>query len=1267
MKLNYQLILPVVVISFFSSFQPLKAQGTTDKKATGNRIDWTCHPFDHHIFIENKGQFSGPENADKILYGAQVGNAYVFITPHGLIYKYTEHPEVHLSPDKKKYVMSDPDDVNLKDKPIDHYLTATWEGSGNSVSTLAGEEQSYYYTYAGPNHKGTIKANVFKTVTCRNVYPGVDIKYTFPNGKTGFKYALIVHPGANLSSVKLKYNGAKKMKIDNDGNIDINSGWGQFVDHAPVSNYEGDNNHVASSYQLNNNEESFNIQNLDVTKSLVIDPWSTNWTDTYAGNSGYDGAYDVDYDYAGNVFIYGGYNPFQLSKYNSAGVLQWTYNTTFTYFYYGCFCVDKASGVSYALEGFGGFGGATTDKISAAGALITSYSGNLNMNEQWRASYDLCDHVILIAGGGTSFNNQAATLDTNFTSFNMANVMGVPAGHYYHDMSLIATDPITATGYMGTTTSSSGDGLENNYVIQMPLPALVPTTLNLFDSYNFSEVFSISYVATGLGNTNGMNGMAVSPNWFYMYDGKTLEQHNKTTGAINATTTIGGTQYAWGGLSVDLCDDIYVGNSNSVDTYNSALSPTGNIGPFPGTVYDVMLGNGVISAEDSTLYVCGKGFLSSVHIDPPTPPTIQKTVVHVCSCNCTARGLLSFCGTVDSSNNVSYLWSNGQTTHTATGLCPGNTYTLTIKLGCALQFTDTFNIPLTGTLSLVKSQTSATCVTPGTATITVSGGTPPYNYLWSNGATTSSVGGLGAGNYCVTVTDAHGCQDSACFIIQGTPLPTIVITPVTDSLCAGGTGVPLTASGAVTYVWAPSNGLSCTGCANPTATPTVTTIYTVTGTDANGCANKDSITVKVNPLPVITITPLNDTVCPGGNVALTVTGAGAGGTYSWNTAAPGLSCYTCANPTATPTATTIYTVTGTDAQGCSANATVTVFLQEPPAITIKASKLSICSGQSVNLTSFASNITSSYSWQPGGMSGANITVTPTVTTTYTVSASNLCGTASATVTVIVNPLPDPAFSADLRQGCFPFCVQFRDKSTSPGGIAQWTWNFGDGDSANTESPLYCYPKTGVYDIELTDVSDSGCSSTLKMSKYITVYSKPSADFTYTPQDPTMLQPTIQFTDKSTDTYGVSYWIWTFGDGSDSTSNKQNPAHTYQDTGNYCPTLIVMNEHGCTDTATNCLVMDPIFALYIPSAFTPNGDGKNEVFMAKGNDIKSFEMYIFDRWGMQLFHCTNINDGWNGTVNGGSTIAQEDTYVYMITVYDSKNKKHTYTGNVNLIK
>jgi len=118
---------------------------------------------------------------------------------------------------------------------------------------------------------------------------------------------------------------------------------------------------------------------------------------------------------------------------------------------------------------------------------------------------------------------------------------------------------------------------------------------------------------------------------------------------------------------------------------------------------------------------------------------------------------------------------------------------------------------------------------------------------------------------------------------------------------------------------------------------------------------------------------------------------------------------------------------------------------------------------------------------------------------------------------------------------------------------------------------------------------------------------------------------------------------------------------------YCTRLVVINTHGCRDTTTNCLAIAPIFNLYIPSAFSPNGDGKNDIFQPEGQYVKNFEMYIFNRQGEQVYHTIDISKGWNGGMKGGLKICPEDTYIYKISVTDAQNKNHEYTGQLTLLK
>ncbi|HXB12524.1 MAG TPA: gliding motility-associated C-terminal domain-containing protein, partial [Bacteroidia bacterium] len=125
---------------------------------------------------------------------------------------------------------------------------------------------------------------------------------------------------------------------------------------------------------------------------------------------------------------------------------------------------------------------------------------------------------------------------------------------------------------------------------------------------------------------------------------------------------------------------------------------------------------------------------------------------------------------------------------------------------------------------------------------------------------------------------------------------------------------------------------------------------------------------------------------------------------------------------------------------------------------------------------------------------------------------------------------------------------------------------------------------------------------------------------------------------------------------------------YPDTGKYCVTLTVANKYGCLGSTQQCIIIEPVYTFYIPNAFTPNHDGENDVFMPYGTYICGYEMYIFDRWGQQLYHTFNINAGWDGVVEGKTKKAEEDTYIYLIKVTDCiQYNEHQYIGKVSLVK
>lgn len=935
--------LPVVSFLLFAVF-------TFGQKITSSTA-WSKNPFDHNLFIENLGQF---ENAwpkpEAIKFQVKLGDVTANFTPTGILYRYTEFPAKKSREEEKE--LEQEGEMAEFVKPTEHYLAVSWEGSNTDVKIETALEQGQYYTYPkGKN--GTLKVRVFKKIIYRNLYPGIDVEYGFPGeGKKGLKYTVIVHPGADLSLFKMKYSGTDFSRLEINGNAVIGTPVGEITEHAPVSFYEGQQGGqaVAVTYKLEGSVESFQVKSsYDKSKTLVIDPWTTDPLFT----APYDKAYDVDYDFKGNVYAYGGFNPYQLTKFNAAGVQQWTYNTVFPNGYgipyYGDFAADRKTGTCYVVDGAEPSisGGANTIKINTLGLLAASFTGNANFLEMWREVYDPCSGNIVIGGGGTnSPNPQACMMDTSLTALNPVNPLGVT--DFGHDICLIASDPGGGTVYMATTKPVISTAFPN-VVFSLPLPALTPPGFVASDHFSFVEVGSIPYVGTAIGDANGMNGLAASPNFLYMYDGASLKQCSKTTGIMGDSISVTTKNFRWGGLDADQCDNVYAGVMTNLQIYNSGLSLISTIA-LADTVYDVVLGK-----NQKIVYTCGQGFVSATNLAGVIPINISHVTnptATCAACNGTAKSTLLICN-APPIPAPTYSWSNGQTTQTATGLCAG-TYTVTMTVGppCSSSelFLDSVTITTTGGggghLTVTPTQTNVKCFggTNGSATATPTSGTGPYTYSWTPAAlgTSSTASGLAGGTYTVIANDATCLKDTTIFTITQPPV-LIVDTTVTNATCGNSDGsataIAHGGAGGFSYTW---NGPVAGATDNLLAAGT----YTVTVTDVNGCTNSNVALVGNGGGPVVTMGVPSTIKCNGdmtGTVTATVVGGAVPLTYSWGPVG-GTSL------TASGLGAGVYTLTVEDGSGCKAVKTAT--FTQPTALTLAATGLSTscngnCNGQAV--------------------------------------------------------------------------------------------------------------------------------------------------------------------------------------------------------------------------------------------------------------------------------------------------------------------------------
>jgi len=637
----------------------------------------------------------------------------------------------------------------------------------------------------------------------------------------------------------------------------------------------------------------------------------------------------------------------------------------------------------------------------------------------------------------------------------------------------------------------------------------------------------------------------------------------------------------------------------------------------------------------------------------------------------------------------------GITNSNVTGLCVG-TYTIRVTdaNGCAEELDITITEPTQ--LAQSVSVVNATCSQcNGEASITASGGTSPYSYSWfglGNTPNSSANTALCAGLVPFEVTDANGCVITSDADVIDEASPVIDNITFIEPLCYNSNTASATviASGGTiaagySYQWNdPAGQTSQTAVALPDG------LYCVQVTDDNGCVVSECVNVT-EPTQLIAIPDITRTICYGDSTQIWASGQGGTAPYSINWANPALSG---SGPiVVNPTLTTDYCFTVTDDNGCNTgNACVTITVT-PALSLIITPPIDICSGDAVNLIAVASGgdtLTNPYTFtwfddagngvpstESGNISVAN--VNPSTPTTYYAVLSDGCSiNDTVSTTVSINPNPQALIAAVDSSGCAPFTAQFVANSdigvnfefdVDCDGIPEYS---GPNNTFN-----YTYTNPGTYDVCMVVTSADGCFTTLSSPAMITAHSLPVANFGVTPEETTILSPSIEMIDYSV---GGATYAWDFGDGTSitgvpdsilidtiNTGLMSDPTHMYSDTGYFDITLTLTNEFGCQSVYTQTIHIEGDYIFFAPSAFTPNGDGKNDVFFPKGVgiDAMTYEFYVFNRWGELIFESHNKDIGWDGTHKG--TPVQIDAYVWLVRTTDDKEEPHEYIGHVTVVK
>jgi len=612
--------------------------------------------------------------------------------------------------------------------------------------------------------------------------------------------------------------------------------------------------------------------------------------------------------------------------------------------------------------------------------------------------------------------------------------------------------------------------------------------------------------------------------------------------------------------------------------------------------------------------------------------------------------------------------ASNETSYQFTGLDAGS-YMVTVAdtYGCLTM--DNFTVDVLPQMTLNISPVSATCpgAPDGAIIVNVNNGTPDYTYFCtfslqqptiSNSSYTFT--GIQGGNYNINVVDANGCVAGGVTVVG--ELQITSTADVDDVTCyAGHNG---SASVQIAGGTQPYSYLWSTGGAGPSVNLLYAGYYACSVTDAHDCVIVVPVIIE-QPDSIVISSSVDTTMCltETATISSFATGGTSPYTFIWNNGQNGQSIQV------SPTSTTSYFAHAVDANGClSINSEVTVSIFPPVTIYLYTYIDSLCAGDSTAIfANFDGGNGGPYNcFVNDSLVALPYYVHPQVTTTFTLTGKDTCGSPSGSNSIIIYIMNAPGSNVQAipTDGCAPMTVTFIDPSPDEGQI--YVWDFEDlveNGYSVARNPVYTYDHPGLYDVTLTTKSTFGCYSTVIYTDFINVKSMPVASFIAEPFTASIFKPEIYFHNYSTDNF-LNTWI--FGDGySAALSDVQ---HTYQDTGRFPVLLIVQNVEGCVDTLIKYIEITPEYTLWAPNAFSPHSiNGENTTFMpvGAGIDPDNFHLIVYDRWGGKAFESFDMHHGWNGKLISGD-YAKSGTYNWVVIYKDYSGKTNQKSGSVTLI-
>lgn len=771
--------------------------------------------------------------------------------------------------------------------------------------------------------------------------------------------------------------------------------------------------------------------------------------------------------------------------------------------------------------------------------------------------------------------------------------------------------------------------------------------------------FNYTWSAAGALNASTVNNLlagtyyvtATDANGCFITDSVTVGQPAQVT-----TTTTSIAVSCNGGSDGSMA--VAITGGSSPYTYAWSTSPQ----QFTSTVTNVAAGQYYVTVTDAN----NCSYLDSIIVTQPTALALStgNTPVSCFGGNDGTAWITASGGTAP----YSAVWSNAMAGDTISGLIAGS-YSVTVTDANGCQIIGNVNVtepaaPIT--INLVNTDVSCNGGFDGTATVTATGGTGAYSYLWSNNQNTATATNLVANSYNVTVTDANGCSVSGNITVAEPTAITLILDQTSASCHDGNDGMAtVVASGGTpdstgnyNYAWNTSPVQL-----SDTATSLVGGLtYVVVATDANGCSVNGSIAIA-NPDEITVATDVTNVTCFGdlnGEATVTPNGGTPSYTYQWDASANNQ-----VGATATGLGVGTYTVTVTDANGCIALQNVSVIQPNEMFTTMNAFEVA-CKGDATGVAAVqVSGGTPSYTFEwDANANGQDSSIAFNLAAgTYYVSVADASGCILVDSVEVTEPALD--LGADLNTSDVT-CYDGYDGSVvinAIGGTPSYEFSFDNEDFS--PSHIILGLQADNYNLYIRD--SRGCtyqdSFTIVQPEEFSV--DLGEDITIQLSEDTALVPII--------TNGVMPYTfaWTPIDSFISC----NDCDSARVAGLQQPTRYFLT---VTD-ATGCITMDDIMVfvdkpriVYVASGFTPNGDNVNEWLFVQGdlNVVKVVSFQVFDRWGEKVFESRDhpLNDpsfGWDGTfknqpVNNG-------VFGWSLEVEFIDGIRQVYKGNTTVIR